>query len=329
MISGFLHDIQNSGITLVDIGSSGSLDAKWTPIKDLIDLVGFDPNEEECRRQNNLPSQYRSSVFLPYAVHGKDGVETLYKTRSIYCYSLLKPNKQWLDRFAFHDLFDVQEEYPISVRAIDQIEELKSYSPDVIKIDVQGLELPILSKAGRYLDSAFYVETETGFTANYEGETTFAELDRFMQANGFLMFDINPDHRISRNNQLKNKPTGREQILWAEAVWLKDYVALDRQGKFDELGVDQIKAKKVLVLCALQRCYDFGFELAEFFARKGLISARELAGLETADGWDLTRAYPADEPVAAPRSGKMAMLADLLGLLPDRLRDAIHRASAR
>ncbi|MHB8760496.1 MAG: FkbM family methyltransferase, partial [Thiobacillus sp.] len=251
MIFSYIGQLKSVGINLIDIGSSGSLDSKWAPIKELINLVGFDPNREECERQNKLPSQYRSSVFLPYAVHGKDGVETLYKTRSIYCYSLLKPNKQWLDRFAFHDLFDVRGEEAIAVRAIDKIEELNGFSPDVIKIDVQGLELPILSKAGRLLESAFYVETETGFTANYVGETTFSQLDAFMQANGFLMFDINTNHRIPRNNQFKERPTGKEQILWAEAVWLKDYVGLERQGKFDALGLDEPKAKKILTLCAL------------------------------------------------------------------------------
>lgn len=329
MILDYIKQLDKVGINLIDIGSSGSLDDKWTAIKELINLVGFDPNAEECERQNRLPSQYRSSVFLPYAVHGKNGVETLYKTQSIFCFSLLKPNKPWLDRFSFHDLFDVMGEESIPVRAIDEIEELKPISPDAIKIDVQGLELPILSKAGRLLESAFYVETETGFTANYVGETTFSQLDAFMQANGFLMFDINTNHRIPRNNRLKDNPTGKEQILWAEAVWLKDYIGLERQGKFDALGLDATKAKKVLTLCALQQCYDFGYELAELFYAKGLLSRQELDALANVEAWDMhgTR----DEvvvPEVPPALGlKTKLLADLLGALPDRVRNAIHRAS--
>ncbi|WP_020485681.1 FkbM family methyltransferase [Methylomonas sp. MK1] len=287
MLQKYIKELQDYGINLIDIGSSGSLDTKWTPIKDLINLVGFDPNKEECERQNKLPSQYKSSVFLPYAVHGKDGVETLYMTKSIYCYSLLKPNKQWLDRFSFHELFDVQGEEDIQVRAINNIEELKQFLPDVIKIDVQGLELPIFRKAGRLLDSAFYVETETGFTENYVGETTFSQLDVFMQANGFLMFDINVNHRVPRNNQFKDHPTGKEQILWAEAVWLKDYVGLDRQGKFDPHGFTDHKIKKILTLCALAQCYDFGFELAEFFHSKGLFSNLDLGALSSIEAWKL------------------------------------------
>lgn len=327
MIQKYITELQDAGINLIDIGSSGSLDAKWAPIKELVNLVGFDPNKEECERQNKLPTPYRHSTFLPYAVHGKDGVETLYKTRSIYCYSLLKPNKEWLDRFAFHELFDVQGEEAIAVRAIDKIDELNKVSPDVIKIDVQGLELPILSKARRLLESAFYVETETGFTTNYVGETTFSQLDAFMQASGFLMFDININHRIPRNNRFKEHPTGKEQILWAEAVWLKDYVGLEHQGKFDALGLDELKAKKVLTLCALQQCYDFGFELAGLFHTKGLLSKQELDALASVEAWDI-RGMRSEAVAGAPAaSAKIRLLADMLGVLPARLRNAIHKAS--
>lgn len=328
MIRKYINDLQNAGVNLIDIGSSGSLDAKWAPIKELINLVGFDPNKEECERQNKLPSQYKSSNFLPYAVHGHNSVETLYMTRSIYCYSLLKPNKQWLDRFSFHDLFDVKGEESIHVRAIDKIDELKSFLPDVIKIDVQGLELPILSKAGHLLDSAFYVETETGFTQNYVGETTFSQLDAFMQANGFLMFDINTNHRISRNNRFKDSPTGREQILWAEAVWLKDFVGLDRQGKFDPKAFSEQKVKKILTLCALQQCYDYGLELAEFFHRKGLLSQQELDALSVIEAWDIHGENGAALMNNPPVSSKIRFLANMLNLLPKRLRSAISKASA-
>jgi len=331
MIIRYIDELQSNGINLIDIGSSGSLDAKWLPIKGLINLVGFDPNKEECERQNNLPSEYKSSTFLPYAMHGHDGDETLYMTRSIYCYSLLKPNKKWLDRFSFHELFDLTGEEPISVKAIDKVEEIKSFSPDVIKIDVQGLELAILSKADDLLDSAFYVETETGFVENYVDETTFSKLDGLMQANGFLMFDMNLDHRIPRNNRFKKNPTGKEQILWAEAVWLKDYIGLDQQGRFDPKKFDEQKVKKLLTLCALQQCYDYGLELAEFFHRKGLLPEQDLVALQNIEAWDIYN-NPASEaalPVIhiAPVSGKVKILAKMLDLFLGRLKRAIHRAS--
>lgn len=285
MIANYMKDLQDEGINLIDIGSSGSLDEKWQPLKDLINLIGFDPNEVECSRQNSLPSKYKNSKFLPYAIHGHNGVETLYMTNSIYCYSLLRPNKSWLDRFSFRELFDLTGEEEIHVHDISEINELKKIRPDVIKIDVQGLELPILSRAVDILESAFYVETETGFTQNYIGETTFSQLDGFMQAQGFLMFDINTNHRVPRDNYFKNYPSGKEQILWAESVWLKDYIELERRGLFDISMFNERKIKKILILCSLQGCYDFGLELAEFFHTKGFLSKKEISCLKSIDAW--------------------------------------------
>lgn len=287
MIHQYIEEVTPSGFNFIDFGSSGTLDSKWCSIKDLINLIGFDPNVEECKRQNELPSEYRSSLFLPYAVHGEDGKEILYKTRNKYCYSLLKPNKVWLDRFSFHNLFDVLEEESIFVKGIGCIDEVIDFGPDIIKIDVQGVELPILRKSKLLLDSVFYVETESGFTENYINETTFSQLDEFMRSNGFLMFDLNINHRISRNNIFQKTPTGKEQILWAEAVWLKDYVALEEKGKLSCDSLSKLKVKKVLILCAVQGCYDFGFELAEFFCKKGFLSKNELEGLLKLESWQI------------------------------------------
>jgi FkbM family methyltransferase len=289
MILEYLKEMKDVGFNFIDIGSSGSLDSKWDSIKGLINLVGFDPNSEECERQNNLPSKYRKSLFLPYAISSNNGIETLYKTRNIFCYSLLKPNKLWLDRFSFHEYFDVIEEEVIHVKAIDQIAELSGFNPDIIKIDVQGLELPILQKSGRFLESAFFVETESGFTENYLNESIFSDQALFMSANDYLMFDINVNHRISRNNIFKDYPTGKEQILWAEVVWMKDYIGMFKKGTLDLKILTGEKIKKILILCSLQKCFDYGFELAEFFSNKGLLPRKDLESLSNSEGWELEK----------------------------------------
>jgi hypothetical protein len=328
MIRNFLAELSRTGFNLVDIGSSGSLDSKWEPIGRLINLVGFDPNSEECVRQNNLTSKYKTSTFLPYAVHGHDGIETLYKTKSIYCYSLLEPNAKWLNRFAFRELFEVEGRSPISVRAIDKIEELYQFSPDIIKIDVQGLELPILSKADCLLSDAFYVETETGFTENYIGETTFSQIDKFMREKGFLMFDVNVDHRISRDNLFKSYPAGGEQILWAESVWLKDYIGLEERGVLDLSKITKHKAMKILVLCALQKCPDYGLELAEFFYNRKIISIEEIQELRNPQAWNIAESKPIQSNSSHELSNRVRFLGSVINLLPSRLKIAIKKASS-
>lgn len=312
-------DELSDGINLIDIGASGNLDRKWKPIESLLNLVAFDPNEEECERLSRQPTKFRSATYLPYAVGGETEEATLYRTKSMYCYTLLEPNTPWLERFTFGDLFEVKGTESIPVRRFADIQELSQLDVDAIKSDSQGLDLQILSNAGPLLDRAFYVETETGFVENCVGETTYAQMDEFMRSQGFLLFDIGTHHRIPRRNRLAQQPSGREQLMWCESVWLKDYVSLANQGA--TIHVDRAKALKTLTLCALQQCYDFGYELACLFRELDLISADELTALGKPAAWRLGGKSVGDLPVAA--------YGYFLRLFPARVRKTLADESDR
>jgi len=277
-------DLDGLELNFVDIGSSGQTDQSWSKVKSIIRYVGFDPNEEECIVQNSTHSEFRSAIYLPYAIHAYTGKGLLFKTRDKYCYSLLKPNKQWLERFAFKNLFEVVEEEWINVKALKEIN-LTNFQPDILKIDVQGLELDILSSDPEFMNSIFCLETENGFVENYIGETTFADMSRFLSNLGFIMFDINVNHRIPRDNCLSSCSLPKSQILWAESMWLKDYISLNNSGLFDSLGMNSIQARKTLIICAVKGCFDYGFELAELFMTKKLISYSEYEQLSDVSCW--------------------------------------------
>jgi FkbM family methyltransferase len=273
------------GIRLIDLGSSGKLDAYWEPLESFLNLYAFDPNVEECQRLAKLPHQFASATYVPAAIAGQKGEYVLYKTKSIYCWSLLEPNTRWLKRFSFHDLFHVEATAPIAALALDDVPQLSGVRVDAIKCDTQGLELPIMRGAARQVQSAFLIETETGFVKNYLEETTFREISQFMEDNHFLLFDLNPNHRIPRNNLMAEK-TRRAEMLWCEAIWLKDYVALDQQAG---LTIDRPQALKALLLCANHGCLDFGFELAELFCHRKLLTQSELDSLRSPGNWALPR----------------------------------------
>ena len=178
-----------------------------------VSFLFFVLNSKECERLARLPQQYFSSKYLPYAISGKNQKVTLYKTQSEYCWSLLKPNLDWLRRFSFGQIFEIVETEVKTTKTLDRIQEINHLDVDIIKIDTQGLELPILIRAGSFLEEAIYVETETGFAEGYFGETTYAQIDEFMRRNNFLLFDINTNHRVARNNILSENDQ-REQILF-------------------------------------------------------------------------------------------------------------------
>jgi hypothetical protein len=190
---------------------------------------------------------------------------------------------------------------------------------DVLKTDTQGLELPILKNAKSILRKAFLVETETGFVENYNGETTYAQIDEFMRANGFLLFDINTTHRVARNNVFKNVNTKHEQLMWCEAVWLKDYIALAKEGKIDKDNTSREKLLKALILCSHQGCIDYGYEIATMAYDFGAITISELRSLESPESWSLKDIRPTNQ-TTAPYA---RMVNFILRLFPAKVRRVI------
>jgi FkbM family methyltransferase len=263
-------------IDFVDVGCSGDLDEKWKGLLSLLNYTGFDPNAEECSRLAAQPHPYRTCRHLPYAIAGESGQRTMYKTESIYCYSLLKPNHPWLTRFTFGHLFRETGTEPVACTTLNELVAKEGLQADVLKLDTQGLELPIL-KAGEHLTrDVFCIETETGFVENYVGETTYAQVDEYLRSLGFLMFDMNMEHRIGRMGPLAKH--GRHQPLWCEVVWLFDY-----PGR----GVipTREKALRALRLCRAMGYFDYGCELSRHFGKAGVLTPEETASAESVTSW--------------------------------------------
>jgi hypothetical protein len=284
MLKSLTPEAIGGGVNLLDIGCSGGLDGKWRPIRHLINCIGFDPNQTECERLDAEPRECLSARHLPYALAGEDGERDLFKTRSIYCYSLLEPKREWLERFSYADLFVVEGMSRVAVRAMSGVAELAAFDADVIKVDSQGLDMEILRAGKDIVSRAFYVETEPGFAEHYRGENTFCQVSGLMGELGFLLFGLTLCGVPRKGPFAKRK--GKTQVMWGQNVWLKDYVALEAEGRMS--GMTRAKALKVLLLCAMEDVPDFGYELACLFRDKGLLSGEELDVLASEEAWKLS-----------------------------------------
>ena len=316
----FLEEL-TEGVNLIDIGCSGGLNKKWLPIENYLNLFGFDPNKEECIRLSELKNNFRSVKYLPYAIAGYNGNATLYKTKSMYCTSLLKPDNDWLKRFFFHQLFDVIEEETVKVDCLDGITEFNNLDLDILKIDAQGLELQILQGGEQLINNAFYVETESGFTPNYINESTQSQVDEYMRSKGFLLFDLIL-YRMPLDNRFKNI-CKKSQLLWTEAIWLKDYITLFQQNKLKSNDLSREKALKILLLCSIQGCIDYGYELAKIFSKLHLITMEEFSLLEDERNWILPYFLGNTNRLLHQR-----LLNLFLRLLPTQMRAFIQRESS-
>jgi len=110
---------------------------------------------------------------------------------------------------------DVMDLYPPGTEVIDEIEVPTARLDDLIdepvrilKIDVQGHELPVLQAATETLQHTDAVLLEVTFVSHYEGDASFFELDRFMRDAGFELFALGaPDNHRGRS-------------MWADACYV-------------------------------------------------------------------------------------------------------------
>ena len=126
MLNKFISNNETGSIRIMDIGASGQLDPKWQKLSPLIDLTGFEPNIDECERLSKQQTTYKKVNYLPYAISGKSEKRELKETYSPYCWSLLNPNSDWLNRFSFSYLFEIQKKRQIQTFALNEIVEITS-----------------------------------------------------------------------------------------------------------------------------------------------------------------------------------------------------------
>lgn len=105
---------------------------------------------------------------------------------------------------------------PRSDMAVDQqevntttLDNLISGPVRVLKIDVQGHEMPVLRGGAKTLSATDAVLLETLFTSLYEGDALFGTLDSAMREAGFVLAGLGEAHRAQ----------GR--AIWADACYLR------------------------------------------------------------------------------------------------------------
>jgi FkbM family methyltransferase len=217
-------------IKITDVGAM-SLGEGKDPYARLVaavpcDLVGFEPVAAECESLNRAaPPGWR---YLPHVVG--DGSEQLFHQCSQpMTSSLLEPNDALLERF--HELAQltrVVEKRRVRTVRLDDLPEVAG--TDYLKLDVQGGELMVLRGATAMLRDVLVVDTEIEFLPMYKGQPLFADVDTFLRGEGFIL------HKIAGMRGASFRLPGVDvelsgvvnQAMWGEAVYVRDFTALER-----------------------------------------------------------------------------------------------------
>ena len=229
-------------LKIVDVGamSLGEGTDAYSPLTNATpcDVYGFEPVAAEFAKLK--ASAKPGHHYLPYFV-GDGSARTFHECNFPMTSSLFEPNTALLEKFQnLEELTRVQKTYPVETTRLDDVAELDG--TDLLKVDVQGAELLVFQGANKLLDDVLVVHTEVEFVQLYKDQPLFADVDAHLRSKGFALHLLGRTSKTFKpvifNNDVN---AGLSQILWGDAVYVRDFM------RFDQLsGVALLKLATIL-----------------------------------------------------------------------------------
>ncbi len=123
------------------------------------------------------------------AIGREPGTAEINVNRNLWTSSLLDANERG---HAFHaDWCETVSTETVDVVRLDAWAEREGVRAiKVLKLDLQGFEMPALYGTGELLDKVCAVYSEAQITPEYEGASTFSEIDAMLSSRGFGLYQI-------------------------------------------------------------------------------------------------------------------------------------------
>jgi FkbM family methyltransferase len=189
-------------------------------------VTGFEPVNAECDKLNAaLPTGHR---YLPYAI-GDGSPRKFYICNYSMTSSLYEPNTPLLECFqGLPEFVRVVQVEDIQTHRLDDLPDLGDI--DFLKLDVQGAELDVLLGGEKSVANAVVIQTEVEFVPLYKGQPLFADVDQHLRRAGFSFHGFaGLSGRTFRPVMCNNDPNASlNQVLWADAIYTKDFMAFDK-----------------------------------------------------------------------------------------------------
>lgn len=266
-------------LRVLDIGARGGAERIWQQYDDQIDLIGFEPDPEECEAINRSKNSRLIGInqtFYSVALSNNKGVNTLYITKDPNNSSILQPNLGLRRRYHGSEDYEVVKEVEVKTTDLNSFAADQDWKYiDFMKLDAQGSELAILKGASSMLkDSVLGLSVEVEFLQAYTDQPLFAELDSYIQELGYRLYDIEISRWRRKTLGSGNDPNGKQgQIAWGQAIYLRDLPTDLDNGRQGDTG-SQYDLTRTLKLASLAEVYgfsDYAIECLESAHRAGLI----------------------------------------------------------
>ncbi len=227
-------------IHVLDVGAALGEKPIYQPLIDAkaARISGFEPTLAECDKLNaKYGAPHR---FYPTFV-GDGTAKTFHETRLNLTGSLFEPNQALNEKFqALGEFTELVKTHAVETTRLDDVNGLEDV--DLLKIDVQGAELMVFEHGPRVLSETLLIQTEVEFLPLYKEQPLFAEVDIHLRRAGFQFHTFLGFGSRAFKPLVKNKqPTaGFRQLLWSDAVYVRDFMQLER--------LSEVKLKKLALL---------------------------------------------------------------------------------
>jgi FkbM family methyltransferase len=238
-------------LAVVDVGALWGLLPELSPIESFVSAVGFDPDAEECERLNAAAHERGlQQRFLPHLVAGADERRAFHVTRKQAASSLLEPNHELYDPYPEAERMDVVERLDVETRAFGPLLASEGVEVEFLKLDAQGVEAEILgSLEEQQLRRLIAVHAEVLFAELYRGQSNFADVDAFLRAAGFDLYELKRySWRRTAFDSMRYRTRGR--IAFADALYLRDPGGLSPEQR-----------RRLALVAAVFRHFDLACEL--------------------------------------------------------------------
>lgn len=236
-------------ITIIDIGAMPDESVVYRPLmqRGLARIVGFQPDEgarEVLASATRGPHIYRSEVI-------GDGLPCRYHRCEDPAFSsVCAPDTDLIANFQnLKSQMRVLETTDAETVTLDAVPEAASI--DFLKVTAKGIGAGLLSAGAAALARTMAVHIHVALVPLYHGQPGFAEIDTALAGSGFRF------HKFTGLGGRTFKPliagdnpnAPLSQFLWADAVYVRDFM------KLDELEAESL-LKLTIILHELYSAYD-------------------------------------------------------------------------
>jgi FkbM family methyltransferase len=238
-------------VRLFDVGARGGVDPRWDRFHPVLEVLGFEPDPDECERLNREAEQlpYRSR-FLAFALGSEEREVTFNVCRWPVASSVFEPNPDFLADFPHAiGLMEVVDRSKMRTTPLDAVCAQETIAPDCLKIDVEGAELEVLRGAEEALAAALVLDVEVEFNPLFRDQPLFAEVDVHVRERGWRLLGL---RRVGWRRTEGLQPGGAGygcQLVSADALYYNHAEV--------SAGMSRGQALKLAVILAAYRQNDF------------------------------------------------------------------------